>query len=145
MSDDFKPGDFAYTIIPPSSLDGDVVVVHAIVKVVGHLFESMAASQREEAQQVTIELETKTKIEEFRTNMTLLEKRLEADYQTELERQRSWFAIAASLVEQGKDQAAIAVLEIFSKEGRKSIVQELIDYHEKIGSRLSENEAWDKL
>ena len=141
MSDSFKPGDRAYSIHPPSSGSDDAAVIQACVNVVGTLFDAVATTKREGHRRAIVEVETKARIEEFRTNMTLLEKQLESDHHTELERQRSWFAIAAQLVEQGKDQAAVAVLEIFSKEGRKSIVQELIDYHGKLALASSNRES----
>lgn len=131
MSADFTPDDPAYTIIPPGG-SVDPVLVEGVVTAISRLFEMRAVAAREEARRAIVEIETKKEIEKFRTAMAELERQLKSDGDNERRRVDHYFATANRLIEQGKDQAAIAVLELMSKEGRISLVQHLIDYHQKV-------------
>lgn len=138
MSREFTQDDLNYTIIQPGgSADGavDAALVEAAVTVISELFRARAVAAREEARRATIEIEANRDIEKFRIAMAELERRLEGDENRERSRVDHYFATANRLIERGDHQAALAVLEMMSKEGRISLVQYLIDYHEKITLR----------
>jgi hypothetical protein len=129
-----KPGDPDYVIFPPPHTGemGDHALIEAAANAIVRLFEAGASISRESAQRAIIEAESKRRIEEFRTCMGLLETQLDSANNLELERQRSYFAVAHRLVELGHVDASLVVLEKVSKEGRTSLVQPLIDYHRTI-------------
>jgi hypothetical protein len=135
MSGRFGPENPSYTIIPPRG-DSELALIEAAVTVVSRLFEAGAAAAREEANRAIIQRETNARIEEFRVNMGLLERQLNDDNKSEQAWQQNWFQIANKLVDKGNDQAAVAVLEIISKLGRKSLVLPLIEYHERVTAAL---------
>jgi hypothetical protein len=130
MADRYKPGDAGSTISTPGGVDS--VLVEEVVSALTRLFEGVAVVLREGAQLALIESETKARIEKFRTSMALLEKQLERDNAVTASRQQSWFALADKLIERGEGDLALKVLEMCTREGRPSLIQPLIDYHEKM-------------
>ena len=126
--DSFKPGDPEYIVFPSLSSDEKELIELATTAIV-RLFEAAAITKREDAQREAMQAEAAASIECFRTGMQIIEKQLDAQNVLEADRQRSWFAIADKLIDRGKEDLALIILEKAAKEGRASLVQPLIDYH----------------
>ena len=126
--DSFKPGDPEYMIFPSLSGDEKELIEVATTAIV-RLFEAASITMRENAQREAMQAEAAASIERFRTGMQVIEKQLDAQNSIEADRQRSWFSIAEKLIERGKEDLALIVLENVAKEGRASLVQPLIDSH----------------